>query len=97
MREIGNILASAFLRRSASSPGLSLLPSVPGYARDMAGSILDLVLIELSRLADTALVIETVFREPGRDSGALLPLAGPAHAGGDPGAAERAGSAGAGS
>jgi chemotaxis protein CheC len=61
MQEIGNILASAFLSAIGQLAGLSLIPSVPGYARDMAGSILDLVLIELSRLADTALVIETVF------------------------------------
>ena len=65
MREIGNILASAFLSAIGQLAGLSLIPSVPGYARDMAGSILDLVLIELSRLEDTALVIETVFREAG--------------------------------
>jgi chemotaxis protein CheC len=65
MRETGNILTSAFLSAINKLAGLSLIPSVPGYARDMAGSILDLVLIELSRLEDTALVIETVFREAG--------------------------------
>lgn len=65
MREIGNILTSAFLSAIGQLAGLSLIPSVPGYARDMAGSILDLVLIEISRLEDTALVIETVFREAG--------------------------------
>jgi len=62
MREI---LTSAFLSAIGQLAGLSLIPSVPGYARDMAGSILDLVLIEISRLEDTALVIETVFREAG--------------------------------
>ena len=65
MREIGNILTSAYLSAIGQLAGLSLIPSVPGYARDMAGSILDLVLIELARLEDTALVIETVFREAG--------------------------------
>jgi chemotaxis protein CheC len=65
MREIGNILTSAFLTAISQFAGLSLIPSVPGYARDMAGSILDLVLIELSRLEDTALVIEAVFRQAG--------------------------------
>jgi chemotaxis protein CheC len=65
MREIGNILTSAFLNAISQFAGLSLIPSVPGYARDMAGSILDLVLIELSRLEDTALVIEAVFRQDG--------------------------------
>jgi chemotaxis protein CheC len=65
MREIGNILTSAFLSAIGQLAGLSLIPSVPGYARDMAGSILDLVLIELARLEDTALVIETLFLEGG--------------------------------
>jgi chemotaxis protein CheC len=65
MQEIGNILTSAYLSAIGQLAGLSLIPSVPGYARDMAGSILDLVLIELSRLADTALVIETVFQAVG--------------------------------
>lgn len=65
MQETGNILTSAFLSAISQLSGLSLIPSVPGYARDMAGSILDLVLIELSRLADIALVIETVFCETG--------------------------------
>lgn len=62
MKEVGNILASAFLSAIGQLSGLSLIPSVPGYAYDMAGSILDHVLIELSRLADTALIIETEFR-----------------------------------
>jgi chemotaxis protein CheC len=66
MREIGNILASAFLSAIGQFARLSLIPSVPGYARDMAGSVLDPVLIELSRLGDTALLIETVFREAGQ-------------------------------
>jgi chemotaxis protein CheC len=66
MREIGNILTSAYLSAIGQFAGLSLIPSVPGYARDMAGSILDLVLIELSRLEDTALMIETIFRDAGK-------------------------------
>ena len=61
MKEVGNILASAFLSAISQLSGLSLIPSVPGYAHDMAGSILDSVLIEISRLADKALVIETEF------------------------------------
>lgn len=63
MREVGNILASAFLSAISQLSGLSLIPSVPGFAHDMAGSILDHALIELSMLADKALVIETIFKE----------------------------------
>jgi chemotaxis protein CheC len=63
IKEVGNILLSAFLSAIGELSGLSLIPLVPGFAYDMAGSILDHVLIELSRLADKALVIETEFRE----------------------------------
>lgn len=67
MKEVGNILSSAFLSAISQLSGLSLIPSVPGYAWDMAGSILDSVLIEISRLADRALVIETQFLEIGEN------------------------------
>lgn len=67
MKEVGNILTSAFLNAISQLAGLSLIPSVPGFACDMAGSILDYVLIELSRLADKALVIETEFKESGAE------------------------------
>ena len=63
IKEVGNILSSAFLSAISQLTGLSLIPSVPGFAYDMAGSILDYVLIEISRLADKALVIETAFTE----------------------------------
>jgi len=97
MREIGNILASAFLSAIGQLAGLSLIPSVPGYARDMAGSILDLVLIELSRLEDTALVIETVFREAGEGiHGHFFLLPDPRTLEATLRAAERAGAAGTG-
>jgi chemotaxis protein CheC len=97
MREIGNILASAFLSAIGQLAGLSLIPSVPGYARDMAGSILDPVLIELSRLADTALVIETVFREAGEGiRGHFFLLPDPRTLEAMLSAAERTGSRGAG-
>lgn len=97
MREIGNILASAFLSAIGQLARLSLIPSVPGYARDMAGSILDLVLIELSRLEDTALVIETVFREAGEGiHGHFFLLPDPRTLEAMLRAAERAGAAGTG-
>lgn len=65
MREIGNVLASAFLSAISQLSGLSLLPSVPGYAHDSAGAILELVLAELAIPTDVALVIETVFGASG--------------------------------
>lgn len=59
--EIGNILSSSYLGALTSMSGLSLRPSPPSTAMDMAGAILSVVLIELSKVGDVALVIETVF------------------------------------
>ena len=41
---------------------LSLLPSSPALAMDMAGAILSVVLIQLGQMGDHALVIETEFQ-----------------------------------
>ena len=61
LKEVGNILAGSYLNAIAQMLGLVLLPSVPGLALDMAGAVLDTLLIELSSQGDTALLIETEF------------------------------------
>ncbi|MBW6510834.1 MAG: chemotaxis protein CheC [Desulfuromonadaceae bacterium] len=61
LKEVGNILASAYLNALGSVLGLTLIPSVPALAYDMAGAIADHVLIELSQEGDYALMVETVF------------------------------------
>lgn len=61
LKEVGNILASAYLTAISRLTGIVLLPSVPSFAYDMAGSIVDYVLIELGRVSDVALVVETNF------------------------------------
>lgn len=61
LKEVGNILASAYLTALGSVLGLTLIPSVPALAYDMAGAIVDQVLIELSQEGDYALMVETVF------------------------------------
>jgi chemotaxis protein CheC len=61
LTEVGNILASSYLTAINRLTGLVLLPSVPSFAYDMAGSIVDYVLIEVGRISDRALVVETVF------------------------------------
>ena len=40
---------------------ISLLPTIPALAMDMAGAILSVVLIQLGQMGDHALVIETEF------------------------------------
>ncbi|OGP82641.1 MAG: CheY-P-specific phosphatase CheC [Deltaproteobacteria bacterium RBG_13_65_10] len=66
LNEIGNILASSYLNALGTLLGVTLIPSVPSLAYDMAGAILDTVLIEQSRVGDLALLIETEFFETKR-------------------------------
>ncbi len=61
MKEVGNILASSYLTALSQMIGLVMLPSVPSFAYDMAGSLVDYVLIEVGRISDVALVVETAF------------------------------------
>ncbi len=61
LKEVGNILASAYLSALGSMLSLSLIPSTPNIACDMAGAIVDQTLIELCSKEDKALVVETEF------------------------------------
>jgi chemotaxis protein CheC len=62
LMEIGNILASAYLNALSYFTKLTLLPSIPALAMDMAAALLSIVLIQLGQMGDHALVIETVFK-----------------------------------
>ena len=61
LKEVGNILASSYLGAMGSLIHLTLMPSVPAFAHDMAGAIIDYLLIELSEVGDQALMLETEF------------------------------------
>lgn len=61
LMEIGNILAGSYLNALSHFTNLTLLPSIPALAMDMAGAILSVVLVQLGQLGDHALVIETEF------------------------------------
>lgn len=61
LMEIGNILAGAYLNALSFFTNLTLLPSIPALAMDMAGAILSVILSQLGQLGDHALVIETEF------------------------------------
>ncbi|WP_127531908.1 chemotaxis protein CheC [Paenibacillus kobensis] len=64
--EIGNILGGSYLSSLADFTGLSLMPTVPSVAVDMAGAILSYGLLQFGEMGDSALLIETSFLE-GRD------------------------------
>jgi chemotaxis protein CheC len=61
LKEVGNIFASAYLGALGRLLNMTLIPSVPRLAYDMAGAVIDFMLIELSRDGDMALMVETVF------------------------------------
>lgn len=64
--EVGNILTSSYLNALSAFSGLTVVPSTPSLAYDMAGAILSTILIELSEVSDYALLIETEFIGEGK-------------------------------
>jgi len=68
LKEVGNILASAYLSALGNLLNKTLIPSVPQLAYDMAGAVVDHVLIDLSQSGDFAMMVETDFGgEPDQD------------------------------
>jgi chemotaxis protein CheC len=63
LREVGNILAGAYLNAVSHLLGVSLLPSIPGLAFDMVGAVTDFLLIEQAAVSDTALVLASQVHE----------------------------------
>jgi len=61
LKEVGNILASAYLSALGNLLNKTLIPSVPLLAYDMAGAVVDHALIDLSQSGDFAMMIETDF------------------------------------
>lgn len=59
MMEMGNIIANSYLNGLAGLLDMKLMPSVPYYAEDMLGAVIDCLLIEIGRVADHALLIDT--------------------------------------
>jgi chemotaxis protein CheC len=64
LKEVGVILANAYLGALGSFVGLGLVPTVPELVMDMAGAIVDYILIELSCKSQFALLVESEFQEP---------------------------------
>jgi chemotaxis protein CheC len=64
LREVGNILAAAYLNAVSRLLGVSLLPSIPGLAIDMAGAVTDHLVVELAPMTDAAVVLASEIREP---------------------------------
>ena len=64
LKEVGNIMAAAYLNAVSHLLGVSLLPSIPGLAIDMVGAVTDFLPIEMLPLGETALVLASELLEP---------------------------------
>ncbi|MDR2899194.1 MAG: chemotaxis protein CheC [Clostridiales bacterium] len=62
LKEVGNILTSAYLTSLSNLINKKILPSTPDICIDMAGAILSVPAIEFSKVADQVLLIESVFK-----------------------------------
>jgi len=60
LKEIGNILASAYLSALGSLVNKTLIPSIPQFAYDMVGAVIDAVLGELIQQSEQAVMLEAV-------------------------------------
>jgi len=63
LMEIGNILASNYLAALERLLGKSMSPSVPGVAYDMAGAIVDGILMRVGEEVDQPLVVRASFMD----------------------------------
>lgn len=61
LQEAGNIIAGSFVGAIGQVINKTLLISVPHLAFDMAGAIVDFILIELAQIVEQALVLEIEF------------------------------------
>lgn len=64
LKEIGLILTNAYLVALGSFVGIGFIPTVPELIIDMAGAIIDYILIELSCKSEFALLVDSEFTEP---------------------------------
>ena len=61
LKEIGNIIAGAYLSSLSTLTKIRIEASIPYMAIDMAGAVLSVPAIEFGKVGDKALIIETKF------------------------------------
>lgn len=67
VKEVGNILAGAFLNALSVLTKTPMLNSLPSMAFDMAGALIDAVITDMVEVGDSVLMIETSFIESSED------------------------------
>jgi len=65
LMEAGNILTNSYLNALSDMMDNKILLSVPSYASDMLGAVIDIALIEIAQNADNALLMKTEIDSPG--------------------------------
>jgi len=63
IKEIGNIIAGSYLNALSGLTNLTILPSVPFVAVDMAAAILSVPAVQFGTFGDNALMIQTQFSD----------------------------------
>ncbi len=61
VKEAGSILTGAYLNTLTTFTQLGLIPSTPGIVMDMAGALIDDILIQLAAVTEYALLIDSEF------------------------------------
>lgn len=74
LKEIGNIIAGSYLNALSSMTQLTLAPSVPYIAIDMAAAILSVPAIQFGQYGDNALLINTEFGDDVKIEGYFILL-----------------------
>jgi len=78
LMEMGNIVTCAYLNAMSNSLRMSLIPSVPMLANDMAGAVVDVLLIEQGQRSEAALVVQTEITSAPGLRGQILMMPDPA-------------------
>ena len=58
-KEMSNIFTGAYLNSISSMLDIMMIPSIPHYASDMLGSLIDFILSEVGQQIDSVLLIKT--------------------------------------
>ncbi len=66
LKEVGNILASAYLTAMSNLAGFSLRPSVPYLAFDKVDAVVDPIIIDIGQTAEYALITDNEFLLEGK-------------------------------
>ncbi|MCB4791133.1 MAG: chemotaxis protein CheC [Elusimicrobia bacterium] len=62
--ELGNIAVNSYLNAIAEMMDFKILISVPYYAKDLLGAVIDFLLIEIAEVSEYALLMETFLESP---------------------------------